>query len=59
MASATCNACNFFDKSQDTTARGLCRFNPPMANTKAELAAFWPTVEDTDWCGHFATTDHG
>lgn len=43
-----------------TTARRVCRVNPPHATGAANIghgnvAAFWQPVKDDDWCGKFST----
>jgi hypothetical protein len=62
MTTCACGNCQFFDNQTKAAAAlrrdgsGLCRFNPPMPNSKAATEGVWPVVASKDWCGHFAAT---
>jgi len=62
MATCACGNCQFFDNQSKAAAKqtqkhtGLCRYNPPMAQSAANDHAVRPVVETKDWCGHFAAT---
>lgn len=61
MTTCACGNCQFFDAQGKMTRQknrdsGLCRFNPPMAQTEVGEPAVWPRVDSRDWCGHFAAT---
>lgn len=62
MTTCTCGNCQFFDNQSKTAAKqtdkntGLCRYNPPMAQSTTNDHGVWPVVGRKDWCGHFAAT---
>jgi len=60
-AQRQCKDCDFFCDQGET--KGQCRFNAPFPSLKSammsekffsEASLTWPTVEPTDWCGHFS-----
>jgi hypothetical protein len=57
-----CIHCQWFDRiSKSELAEGYCRVKPPLtwgevckdATPVSAKKAFWPIVEDDDWCGSF------
>lgn len=58
-----CGDCEFYDDEGQGEDAGQCRFNAPFPSLKSammsekffsEASITWPTVEPTDWCGHFS-----
>ncbi|UCD53345.1 MAG: hypothetical protein JSW27_11990 [Phycisphaerales bacterium] len=58
-----CKDCDFYCDEGQGEAKGQCRFNAPFPSLKSammsekffsEASITWPTVEPTDWCGHFS-----
>jgi len=62
MTTCACGNCQFFDHQSKAAAKlakendGLCRYNPPMADSTGNHHGMWPVVGKKDWCGHFAAT---
>jgi hypothetical protein len=63
MGERKCEACEFYCEEGQSEGKGQCRFNAPFPNLKSammsekffrEASITWPTVQPTDWCGHFS-----
>ena len=60
MTTCSCGNCQFMDTESKAAAKhkkdhaGLCRYNPPRAQTTEDMLGLWPVVGTKDWCGHFA-----
>ena len=61
MTTCACGNCQFFDTHSKPAKQmkhegGLCRYNPPLAQSGGGTPGVWPLVDTRDWCGHFAAT---
>jgi hypothetical protein len=63
MSEKKCEACEFYCDGSPREGKGQCRFNAPFPSLKSammsekffsEASITWPTVQPTDWCGHFS-----
>lgn len=57
MSATACKSCSFFEtKAVAASEAGLCRLNPPVFLTEAEMRGVWPVVKTDDWCGSHSSS---
>ena len=65
MSERRCKDCESYDGDGQGEGEGTgqCHFNAPFPSLKSammsekffsEASITWPTVQPTDWCGHFS-----